>query len=89
MSLKSASPLLPSLATDWHFWIGGLLYGGGFVLWMFLLKLNNLSTIFASAAGSLVVVTALMGYFVLGEALSIKMMIGLVLIVSGICCVTQ
>lgn len=89
MSLKNSSPILPSLLKDWHFWIGTVLYGTGFLIWLALLKLNNLSTIFASAAGSLVVVTAITGCVLLDEPVSIKMVIGLLLIVTGICCVAE
>jgi multidrug resistance protein EbrB len=81
---KGGSNGLMALAGEWRFWAGTLLYGAGFVIWLVLLKLNNLSTIFACAAGTLIVMTALLGYWYLDEALTIKMMLGMLLIVSGI-----
>ncbi|QEM69135.1 hypothetical protein FO488_13830 [Geobacter sp. FeAm09] len=85
---RGAGAMLSALAGDWRFWAGSLLYGTGFVIWLVLLKLNNLSTIFACAAGSLVVMTALLGYFFLDEAVTAKTVSGLLLIMSGIYLVT-
>lgn len=85
---KGGGSAFSLLVNDWRFWGGTLLYGAGFVIWLVLLKLNNLSTIFACAAGSLVVMTALLGHFCLNEVLTMKMMSGLLLIMSGIYLVT-
>jgi multidrug transporter EmrE-like cation transporter len=81
---KCGADGLLTLMTEWRFWVGTLLYGSGFIIWLVLLKLNNLSTIFACAAGTLIVLSALLGHFYLDEALTIKMMLGMLLIMSGI-----
>lgn len=77
------------LITEWRFWVGALLYGSGFVVWLILLKLNDLSTIFPSAAGSIVISTALLGHFYLGESVTIKLLLGISLIIFGIYLVTS
>lgn len=74
---------------DWRFWIGALLYGIGFVVWLILLKLNDLSAIFPSAAGSLVISTTILGHYYLGETITIKIISGIILIIFGIYLVTS
>lgn len=80
---------LSLLAGEWRFWVGALLYGLGFVVWLVLLKLNNLSIIFPCAAGSLVVATTLLGHYYLDEAITVKIVMGMALIVCGIHLVTS
>ncbi len=71
-----------------HFWIGGLLYGSGFVIWLWMLAKNNLSYIFPVAAGGLVVATATLGVLFLHERLLPLQVVGIVLILGGILLVT-
>lgn len=51
------------------FWLGGVLYGVGFLMWLVLLSKNDLSFIFPIAAGSLVVSTMLLGSLFLKESI--------------------
>lgn len=60
--------ILSVLVHPW-FWFGGILYGVGFLMWLFLLSKNDLSFIFPVAAGSLVVSTMLLGSFFLKESI--------------------
>jgi len=81
--------VLGLLVVEWRFWCGVFLYGAGFFIWLALLRTHELSVIFPAAAGSLVVVTALLGHYWLGESFSPRIVVGLILIVSGIWLVTS
>jgi multidrug transporter EmrE-like cation transporter len=83
------SSVLGMLAGEWRFWCGVLLYGAGFLIWLALLRTHELSVIFPAAAGALVVSTALIGHYGMGEALTPRIVIGLALIVAGIWLVTS
>ena len=63
---------------------GGLLYGGGFCIWIAMLRAFPLSIAFPVAAGSLIIATHLIGRFYLGEATSLAQTAGVTMIVAGI-----
>ncbi|MBP9699701.1 hypothetical protein KBD71_00285 [Candidatus Woesebacteria bacterium] len=67
-SAVAGQSILTVLFHPW-FWMGGFLYGIGFLMWLFLLSKNDLSFIFPIAAGSLVVSTMLLGSFFLKETI--------------------
>lgn len=67
-STVTGQSLMTVLLHPW-FWLGGFLYGIGFLMWLFLLSKNDLSFIFPIAAGSLVVATMLLGSLFLKESI--------------------
>lgn len=69
---------------SWRFAAGLLLYGAGFLVWLWLLRRLPLSMAFPAAAGALIAATVLGGYFVLGEKLSATQAVGIGLILVGI-----
>lgn len=69
---------------DVSFNIGIVFYGLGFLIWLYILKLNPLSFAFPIAAGALIVSTSLAGFFLLGESMSALKMVGIMMIVTGI-----
>lgn len=64
--------------------VGVLLYGLGFLLWYLILSRISLSVAFPIAAGGLVILTQLSGYFLLKETISLSHLIGVILIMLGI-----
>ncbi|MEX2127724.1 MAG: hypothetical protein WD871_05720 [Xanthobacteraceae bacterium] len=77
--IKDAPTLTSSRAL-----IGGLLYGGGFCVWIAMLRVFPLSVVFPIAAGSLIVATHLLARFYLAETVSILQTFGIGMIVVGI-----
>jgi multidrug transporter EmrE-like cation transporter len=77
--IKDASTLLSLRAG-----IGAVLYGGGFCIWIAMLRLFPLSIAFPVAAGSLIIATNLIARFLLGEAVLTSQTIGIALILGGI-----
>jgi multidrug transporter EmrE-like cation transporter len=63
---------------------GGLLYGGGFCIWIAMLRFFPLSIAFPIAAGSLILATHLIARFYLAETVLVSQTIGIGLIVAGI-----
>lgn len=90
MNKSNAAGALPevSFVMEWRFWVGAFLYGIGFIVWLILLKLNNLSAIFPTAAGSLVISTTILGHYYLGETITFRIISGIILIIFGIYLVT-
>jgi multidrug transporter EmrE-like cation transporter len=70
------------LSTD--FAIGFVLYVLGFLLWMYMLRLFELSIAFPIAAGALILATQLASYAFLGEPASFFRVGGCALIIAGI-----
>ncbi len=66
------------------FWLGGILYGVGFLMWLVLLSKNDLSYIFPIAAGSLVLSTMLLGSLFLKESIPPLRIVAAGLILIGI-----
>jgi multidrug transporter EmrE-like cation transporter len=64
--------------------IGGLLYGAGFVIWIVILRLLPLSVAFPVAAGSLIIVTQLIGALLLKETWDFINALGVSLVFLGI-----
>jgi multidrug transporter EmrE-like cation transporter len=77
--IKDAPTLTTSRAL-----IGGLLYGGGFCIWIAMLRVFPLSAAFPVAAGSLIIATHLIGRVYLAEATSSLQTFGIGLIIAGI-----
>jgi multidrug transporter EmrE-like cation transporter len=69
---------------SWRFAAGFLLYGAGFLVWLWILRRLPLSVAFPTAAGALIAATVLGGYLFLGERLLIAQAIGIALILVGI-----
>jgi multidrug transporter EmrE-like cation transporter len=63
---------------------GFLLYGAGFIIWLWLLRRLPLSMAFPAAAGALIAATVAGGYFFLGERLAASQTFGVVMILIGI-----
>jgi multidrug transporter EmrE-like cation transporter len=64
--------------------IGVVFYLAGFVLWMYILKLFDLSVAFPMAAGALIVATQAVGYTMLHEPYTLSKISGSLLIIVGI-----
>lgn len=69
---------------SWRFAAGFVLYGAGFLVWLWLLRRLPLSVAFPTAAGALIAATVLGGYLFLGERLVIAQAIGIAFILVGI-----
>jgi multidrug transporter EmrE-like cation transporter len=69
---------------SWRFAAGFLLYGAGFLVWLWILRRLPLSVAFPTAAGALIAATVLGGYLFLGERLLIAQAVGIALILVGI-----
>ncbi len=67
-----------------EFAIGFVMYGLGFLIWMYILLRMPLSVAFPIAAGALIVCTQLIGYFLLGEKITVIHSVGVTAIVIGI-----
>jgi multidrug transporter EmrE-like cation transporter len=77
--IKDAPTLMSSRAL-----IGGLLYGGGFCIWIAMLRVFPLSVAFPVAAGSLIVATHVIARFYLAESVSLPQTFGIGMIIAGI-----
>lgn len=66
------------------FVFGSILYLLGFVMWLLILKSNSLSVAFPLAASALLIGTQIVGFYLLGENLTLWKIVGIVLIVIGI-----
>jgi uncharacterized membrane protein len=77
--IKDASSLMSLRALS-----GGLLYGGGFCIWIAMLRFFPLSMVFPIAAGSLILATHLIARFYLAETVLASQTIGIALIIAGI-----
>jgi multidrug transporter EmrE-like cation transporter len=77
--IKDAPTLLSTRAL-----IGGLLYGGGFGIWIVMLRIFPLSVAFPIAAGSLIVATHVVARLYLAEAPTAVQTLGVAVILVGI-----
>jgi multidrug transporter EmrE-like cation transporter len=80
LTMLKLAPQLVSLT----FVVGFGLYGIGFLMWLYILKILPLSVAFPIAAGSLLVATQLGGVLVLGERFTALRLVGLIIISIGI-----
>ena len=71
------------------FLIGCILYGSGFLIWIYILRILPLSVAFPLAAGSLLIATQLFGVLLLKEPVPIAHVAGVVLILIGVGLVYQ
>ena len=67
-----------------EFAIGFIMYGAGFLIWMYILLRMPLSVAFPIAAGALIISTQLLGYFLLDEKITITHSVGVTAIFLGI-----
>lgn len=84
--ISSSGLYLLKTADGWvsaRFVCGGVLYGVGAGMWIYLLRMMPLSVAFPVASGMLMLGTTLIGYLLLGERLSPMQGLGIVLILSG------
>jgi drug/metabolite transporter (DMT)-like permease len=65
------------------FWMGFILYGLGFLLWMWFLSKHRLSMAFPLAAGSLFIATTVFSAAGLRESINLTYLIGLICILGG------
>jgi multidrug transporter EmrE-like cation transporter len=77
--IKDATTLL-----SWRALAGALLYGGGFCIWIAMLRYFPLSIAFPVAAGSLILATHLIARLYLAETVLASQTIGIGLIIAGI-----
>lgn len=68
-----------------EFMSGGILYGIGFLIWLYILKNNSLSLAFPIASGMLIIVTQVIGTCLLKENISLNNVIGSLFLIIGIC----
>lgn len=66
------------------FVVGFGAYLAGFLLWFVILKTYPLSIAFPVAAGALILATQLVGFFFLGEGMTLQKESGVALILAGI-----
>ena len=64
--------------------VGLVLYGGALIIFARLLRRAELAVIFALWTGVATVLVALAGWWFFGEALSLRRLVGLALVVGGI-----
>lgn len=72
------------LIIGFDFTFGFAFYLTGFALWMYILKLFDLSVAFPMAAGALIVATQFVSYAFLNESFDLVKVCGSVLIIAGI-----
>lgn len=77
--IKDAPTLMSARAL-----VGGFFYGGGFCIWIAMLRVFPLSIAFPVAAGSLIVATHLIARFYLAETVLASQTFGIGLIIAGI-----
>lgn len=64
--------------------IGFFLYAIGFICWMAILSKFNLNIAFPIAMSLFFIVTGFGSYFILGEALNLKVIVGMIICLAGI-----
>lgn len=71
------------LATNGYLLLGLALYVGSTLLWIFLLRDTDLSKAYPMVALALVMVP-LLGTFVFGEQLTVRLMVGIAIVIFGL-----
>jgi len=69
--------------------LGALSYGASFVLWLVVLARVPLSVAYPVAVGTTIAVSTLFAWLLLREPVSLRMLVGLVLIVAGVTLVSS
>ena len=72
-----------NLNLNFDLFLGGAFYVAGFLIWLLILKNNQLSVAFPLAAGALIIATQIVGFYFLGEQLGVYRAIGIALIILG------
>ncbi|MBT8472996.1 MAG: hypothetical protein HKN14_11285 [Marinicaulis sp.] len=88
-TVSSAAGLALVKAADGYFTmrflLGGVLYAGGFAIWILLIiRMMPLSVAFPVSAGLLILATQVLGAVYLGESVSVLKMAGAVFVIAGI-----
>ena len=68
----------------WEFLVGFVMYGSGFIVWLYILRNFPLSVAFPVAAGSLIVSTQVLAIWLLKETPNYINLAGVCMIVVGI-----
>lgn len=63
---------------------GLLLYGLGFIIWLYLLRAHPISIAFPLAAALVIISTQLIGFFLLKESLTVDRITGIIFILAGV-----
>lgn len=66
------------------FILGVIMYGSGFLIWLYILKTNYLSFAFPVTAGMLIIGTQLVGFLLLNESISLVKLCGIAFVAIGI-----
>jgi multidrug transporter EmrE-like cation transporter len=66
------------------FWIGGLLYGAGFAIWLSLMRRFPLAVVFPIAAGSVFAMTCMIDILLFSAPPSARTVVGGLVILAGI-----
>jgi len=74
---------VPQTLMDFDFIVRFVLYGLGFLLWLYILKEHTLSTAFPVAESCLIVATQMIGYFFLQEPFRGTKITGTLFIIVG------
>ncbi len=69
---------------NFYFFMGFILYAIGFLIWIYILKLNELSVAFPIASSLLIIGTQIIGVLFLRESFNSAKLVGLFLIIIGI-----
>lgn len=69
---------------SFEFTIGLFFYGLGFVIWLFILWRNDLSTAFPIASSTLIIATQVIGIWLLNENISLSKVVGVLFIMIGV-----
>ena len=75
------------ISSNWNsvnFIWGMILYGTGFLIWLYILKRYPLSIAFPIAASSLIIATQFFGIILLKESIYLNKIIGITFIIMGI-----
>ena len=80
--------LIKSVFKSPYIFIGLIVYGTGFILWLFIISKLKLSIVYPLTALNIVLIT-LISHFFLKESISILQIISIVLICTGIVLLTK
>ena len=72
------------IAFEWGFLLGFGVYLASFTIWLLILKHHPLSVAFPVSSSLLLITTQLVGYFFLGETVSLNKLIGIAFMLLGV-----
>lgn len=88
-SLKgSVVEMLRLLFYNYYLWSGILCYGVSMLFWLYVLSRMELSKAYPMVSLGYVI-TLLIGYFLLNEPLNVPKVVGILLIVAGVCFIAR